>query len=613
MERIGRYEIVERLGAGGFATVYLARDPVLDSQVAIKVLAENWSDKADLRERFIREAQLLRRIDSDRVITVHDIGELPSEQPYFVMALVDRGTLDERLASVPIPGAADIRNVGNQLAECLRVIHDQAMIHRDIKPSNLLIAGPRTNEGLPADGAVLSVAERLVLGDFGLAKDIALQSTVGFTISAGTGGYAAPEQMSPVGVPDQRTDLYAATGVMYRAVTSETPPSFDLANETVPFPDHEPWMNGELGQFFRRGMAFYSERRHESIEAWLDGLRAAVDSISSGGLGSGANPTVAAGWGGNPASPTPSGRSFQPDSWAPPTVHTDPNQQTQSPLQDPRSVPSVGAPVVSSNPQTTPQPIVQQAYPSGQNHYVQTGQHYQNNPQPVLQPPQQQPYPPSGFDPRSGQPSGAYDPVSNRDPVSYREARRSRGVGRWLALLTVLAAVGGGALWYTMFRAVGPTVNVPDQILAGTTVGLTAEYEDAASFTWTDWEGNEQEIDRFEVTAVAPGSLTLSVRATDTSGQISPATEQTIVIEESPEGPRIVGPATVVVGVEQTYTLTAPEGASSPVWIDGNGEREGDTFTVTPRGAGPFRVVLIVTLADGRRIGTARILEFVDG
>ena len=115
-----------------------------------------------------------------------------------------------------------------------------------------------------------------------------------------------------------------------------------------------------------------------------------------------------------------------------------------------------------------------------------------------------------------------------------------------------------------MFRAVGPTVNVPDQILAGTTVGLTAEFEDAASFTWTDWDGNEQVTDRFDVTAVAPGSLTLSVRATDTSGQVSPSTEQTIVIEESPDGPRIVGPSTLAVGQQQEYTIDAPGRCKQP-------------------------------------------------
>ena len=623
LESIGRYEVVERLGAGGFATVYLARDPVLDSRVAIKVLAENWTDKADLRDRFIREAQLLRRIDSDRVITVHDIGELPSGQPYFVMALVDRGTLDERLASVGRPSAADIGNVGAQVADCLRVIHSQDMIHRDIKPSNLLIAGPRSADGLPADGSVLGPTERLVLGDFGLAKDIALQSTVGFTISAGTGGYAAPEQMSPVGVPDQRTDFYAATGVMYRAITGETPPSFDLASETVPFPEHEPWMVGATGQFFRLGMAFYSERRHPSIEAWLADLRTAVDAMSTGNPSSGSNPTVPAGWARDPISPPPSGGSFQPSSWAPPTVHTDPRQGSKPPLQDPRSVPSIGAPAVGQRP-PPPNSLDPSNYtPPGQYGspgQVGTGpgtdvpQYYQPNP--VSQPaaahpnPISQPVLQSG--PSQGHPGAGVDPRSGQQPASYQNVRGSRGVGRWLLLVAVVAAAALGGLWFIL-RPVGPTVIGPSTIRAGDVVVYTAEFEDAAQFEWTDWTGTPQITDSFEVTAVAPGSLTFSVVAIDGSGEESSATEHTITIDESPNGPRIEGPATVTVGQEQTYTVVAPEGATNPEWIDDNGSRQGDTYRVTPRQAGRFRVVLIVTLSDGTRIGTARVIEFVDG
>ena len=620
MERIGRYEIVERLGAGGFATVYLARDPVLDSHVAIKVLAENWTDKSDLRERFIREAQLLRRIDSDRVITVHDIGELPSEQPYFVMSLVEGGTLDERLVNVGLPSTVALRNVGAQLAECLRVIHDQGMIHRDIKPSNLLIAGARSQATPPESGRVLRSSERLVLGDFGLAKDIALQSTIGFTISAGTGGYAAPEQMSPVGVPDQRTDIYAATGVIYRVATAQTPPSFDLASEVVPFPDHEPWMNGGLGQFFRHGMAFYSERRHESIEAWLADLRAAVDSMGNGASTSSANPTVAAGWAGDPVSPPPISSPSDPSTWAPPTVHTDPRQGAQRPLTDPRSVPSIGSPVVPNaglppayqsppaNPGGSSAPGVftgpQPGYPSEPAH-TPAAHHFQPYPasQPLLERPS--PVPGSaGIDYHSADPHHAADP--------YQEIRKPGGIGKWVALAAVVIAAIAGAVWYSVLRPVGPAVAGPDSIPAGETATYTATFDGAETFAWTDWNGETKRADDFDVITVAPGVLTFSVQAIGADGELSPATDHTITIDESPNGPQIEGPATVVVGQEQIYTFSAPEGSTSPEWIDGNGSRFGDTYKVTPRRAGTFRVVLIVTLANGDRIGTARVIEFVD-
>jgi len=76
-DRIGRYRVERRLGAGAFATVWLAEDETLESWVAIKVLADNWAHQADVRARFEQEAQVLRRADSERLVRVHDYGELP--------------------------------------------------------------------------------------------------------------------------------------------------------------------------------------------------------------------------------------------------------------------------------------------------------------------------------------------------------------------------------------------------------------------------------------------------------------------------------------------------------------------------------------------------------
>ncbi len=266
---IGRYQIVDRLGAGGFATVYRAHDPELDSAVAIKVLADNWSGDAELRERFLREARLLRRIDSDRVITIHDVGELPTGQPYLVMALAPGGTLDDRLDRAAAT-SEEIAAIGVQVAACLRVVHGNGLIHRDVKPSNLLLAG-----GADPGRGVLGPSERLVLADFGLAKDLGLQQSVDVTISAGTRGYAAPEQMTLGGRPSARTDLYAATGVMYRVLSGHPPPVFDDIRQVVHFTDG-PWMAGRLGQFFQTGMAFHPDHRHPDIEAWLHDLSSAL-------------------------------------------------------------------------------------------------------------------------------------------------------------------------------------------------------------------------------------------------------------------------------------------------------------------------------------------------
>lgn len=80
MQKLGRYLLEDRLGAGSFATVWRAYDPELDTNVAVKVLADNWASNADVRERFLAEARLLRRIDSPRVVKVHDVGVRPASR-----------------------------------------------------------------------------------------------------------------------------------------------------------------------------------------------------------------------------------------------------------------------------------------------------------------------------------------------------------------------------------------------------------------------------------------------------------------------------------------------------------------------------------------------------
>ena len=611
--------MVERLGSGGFATVYLVRDPVLDSEVAAKVLAENWSDKVDLRDRFIREAQLLRRIDSDRVVTVHDIGELPSGQPYFVMALVDRGTLEDRLAGMSPPAASDIRNVGVQLAECLRTIHSNDLIHRDIKPSNLLIAGPRAAVDNHTETGLLGPAERLVLGDFGLAKDIALQSTVGFTISAGTGGYAAPEQMSPVGVPDRQTDLYAATGVMYRVITSETPPGFDLATETVPFPNDQQWMAGDLGRFFQQGMAFYPERRHPSVDAWVEDLESVIASVA-GGLP--ASPvTGATRPAGQPNSgPTPIIGNPRPETWAPPSA---PNSGPQSPAAPAAGLPSGQGPTVSSgpnslvDPRSMPTPVISSGSnpavspPSGfgPGASIPGGGTYQAPPQQQFPPSQQFP-PQQAFAPSQQYPQTG----PQQSPISYEQVRGRRGgIGKWLALVAVLAVVALGGLFFVL-RPTGPVVEGPDRIAAGDTAIFTATFEQAERFVWTDWNGNEVETAEFPVDAIAPGSLTFSVRAIAGDGDESPSTSHEITIVPSPNGPTIVGADTATVGEYELYTFTDPTGtATNPRWVDEtNGTQAGAAYELRPLGPGLVRFTLIVTLEDGTDIGTVKEVEIVE-
>lgn len=281
--RIGKYLAEKTLGAGSFATVWLAFDELLETQVAIKVLADNWSRNVDIRRRFIEEARLLRRIDHDRVVRVFDVDELPDGRPYFVMAVADRGTLhekiDERGKGVPMDTEVALR-LGLEVCESLSIIHDFGVVHRDIKPSNILFRSIRNHERISAQraGRVLG-DDAVMIGDFGLAKDLAVAS--GFTLAAGTPAYMAPEQAHATSVIDRRVDVFATTAVIYEMLAGH--PAF--ASETLsgvrrsraeslaqPLIEVRPDLPRRLSDVLAKGMARLPDDRFDSSFALADAL-----------------------------------------------------------------------------------------------------------------------------------------------------------------------------------------------------------------------------------------------------------------------------------------------------------------------------------------------------
>jgi eukaryotic-like serine/threonine-protein kinase len=216
-ETLGRLRRVRRLGAGGFATVWLYHDDELDSPVAVKMLADNWSHQLDVRERFLEEARILRRADSDHVVRVYDIGVDEDDRPYFVMAYADKGTVADLLDDGALDLAATIDLV-DQAARGLTALHAGGVIHRDVKPPNLLLCSDRQRE------------HRLLVADLGLAK--AMMQASGLTQVAGSPAYMAPEQ-ADVGVGiDKRADVHALGAVAYQLLTGR--PMRQMAISSVP-------------------------------------------------------------------------------------------------------------------------------------------------------------------------------------------------------------------------------------------------------------------------------------------------------------------------------------------------------------------------------------------
>jgi serine/threonine protein kinase len=201
MKQIGRYHLDEVEGFGAFATVWRGVDSELEIPVAVKVLAENWSNHADVRERFLAEARLLRRIDDPRVVRVYDIGT-DDDRPFFVMDFVPGGTVADRVKP-GLPTAQALR-LAIEAARAVQVLHDAGVLHRDVKPTNLLIG----------------TDDKVLISDLGSAKRLAEAS--GVTVTTGTPAYMAPEQARGEPV-DARSDVYSLGAVAYELLSGRQP------------------------------------------------------------------------------------------------------------------------------------------------------------------------------------------------------------------------------------------------------------------------------------------------------------------------------------------------------------------------------------------------------
>jgi eukaryotic-like serine/threonine-protein kinase len=207
MNSIGRYRLVRRIGAGSFATVWLGHDDDLDVPVAVKVLADNWASNNDVRNRFLWEARIMRRIHDRRLVPVYDIGTLDDGRPYFVMDYINGGSMND-LRSQGIDPVRALQLCA-EACRALDVLHLHEIIHRDVTPGNLLLS--RTGNG----------HAQVLIADLGVAKS--MLDAVGATMTAGTPSYMAPEQAMGVASLDRRADIYSLTAVTYAMLTGHPP------------------------------------------------------------------------------------------------------------------------------------------------------------------------------------------------------------------------------------------------------------------------------------------------------------------------------------------------------------------------------------------------------
>ncbi|HTY43312.1 MAG TPA: protein kinase [Thermoanaerobaculia bacterium] len=212
--RLGPYEVVSPLGAGGMGEVYRAKDTRLGRMVAVKVLPQHLSASAEVRQRFEREAKTVSQLSHPHICALYDVGR-EGDVDYLVMELLEGETLSERLVRGSLPLEQTLR-FGQEIADALDKAHRQGIVHRDLKPANVML----TKSGVK-------------LLDFGLAKAMAPEAAKGSLTSLptqqgltqegtilGTFQYMAPEQLEGKEA-DARTDVFAFGAVLYEMATGK--------------------------------------------------------------------------------------------------------------------------------------------------------------------------------------------------------------------------------------------------------------------------------------------------------------------------------------------------------------------------------------------------------
>src|ERR1700674_3533639 len=213
--RLGPYEILSAIGAGGMGEVYKARDTRLERIVAIKVLPTHLAGRADLRERFEREAKTIASLNHPHICTLHDTGH-QDEIDYLVMEYLEGETLAQRLLKGPLP-IQQVLQYAIEIADALDKAHRKGITHRDLKPGNIMLTKSGTKlldfglAKLAQEAAPVTSASQLPT----MKSAVTAEGTI-----LGTLQYMAPEQVEANEV-DARTDIFAFGAVVYEMATGK--------------------------------------------------------------------------------------------------------------------------------------------------------------------------------------------------------------------------------------------------------------------------------------------------------------------------------------------------------------------------------------------------------
>lgn len=215
----GRYRLISRLGSGGMSTVYLARHVLIERLVAVKTLRRDLARETIQRDRFLREARAVNRVNHDNIVEITDFGETEEGLVFLVMEYVPGDSLLSAMASGAMPALA-VLDLAFQVGSALARAHQMGVIHRDLKPENILL--------VPRKGALPHVK----LLDFGIAKIMDAPSLTGSQQIFGTPGYIAPEYIKGNEL-DGRADLYSLGVILYEMATLALPFDYEYPGDLL--------------------------------------------------------------------------------------------------------------------------------------------------------------------------------------------------------------------------------------------------------------------------------------------------------------------------------------------------------------------------------------------
>lgn len=258
-----RYEIIEKIGVGGMAIVYKAKDILLNRIVTIKVLREQFASDDDFVRRFRREAQSAASLSHPNIVSIYDVGK-DGDTEYIVMEYVEGQNLKELIREYAPLSSEQSINLALQIARAIRHAHEHNIIHRDIKPHNILVT---------ADG-------RAKVTDFGIARAVSAATVTHTGDIIGSVHYLSPEQAKGVQTNEQ-SDLYSLGIILYELLTGKVPYDGEtpiaialkhLQENPVPPSSLNPRISQELENVILKAIAKSPERRYQTASELIQDL-----------------------------------------------------------------------------------------------------------------------------------------------------------------------------------------------------------------------------------------------------------------------------------------------------------------------------------------------------